>query len=193
MFLQQIIKKKNLFLASLGLQKDFYCLSQKKFILKDLGNKNLILLTKLNSLNKNKKALVRSKFSRKNSVLSPRLTRNTAVVMYIINIRLTNTNTLLNVTDPKGNTLFSTTTGSIKLEGKQKTAQPSALLLLIKTLQKKAKVLGMLQIAIHFYNTKLYYETLAIQVLKQNFFILSIKSYNLQPHNGCRPKKLKRL
>jgi len=113
--------------------------------------------------------------------------------MYIINIRLTNTNTLLNVTDPKGNTLFSTTTGSIKLEGKQKTAQPSALLLLIKTLQKKAKVLGMLPIAIHFYNTKLYYETLAIQVLKQNFFILSIKSYNLQPHNGCRPKKLKRL
>jgi len=137
MFLQQIIKKKNLFLASLGLQKDFYCLSQKKFILKDLGNKNLILLTKLNSLNKNKKALVRSKFSRKNSVLSPRLTRNTAVVMYIINIRLTNTNTLLNVTDPKGNTLFSTTTGSIKLEGKQKNSTTVSIITVDKNITKK--------------------------------------------------------
>ena len=29
-------------------------------------------------------------------------------------------------------------------------------------------------------------------MVKKKFFIKLIKDYNLQPHNGCRPKKIKR-
>ena len=48
-------------------------------------------------------------------------------------------------------------------------------------------------IAIHFINVKEHNETLVVNMLREKFFIQYIKSYNGSPHNGCRPKKLKRL
>lgn len=114
------------------------------------------------------------------------------LIKYIINIHFSNTNTLVNVTDIKGNPLIILTSGLIKLKGKEKKTQPIALLNIFKVLLIKAKFLFKTPIALHFKNVKTYYESFLINSLKNKVFIKTIRSYNLVAHNGCRLKKLNR-
>ena len=114
------------------------------------------------------------------------------LIVYVININLTNTNTLVSVTDIKGNVKIFYSSGQVNLKGKQKTKQPAALINILKLLIVKAKFIQNKPLALHFKNTKPYYESFIIRMLKKKFFIKTIRSYNLQPHNGCRPKKIKR-
>ena len=111
---------------------------------------------------------------------------------YIINIHTSQTNTLVSVTDIKGKVIISLSSGSLKLKKKQKKTQPLAIMTILKHLILKANFLHNKIIVIHFKNVKTYYESLIIKLLSNILFIKSIKSYNLSPHNGCRPKKLKR-
>lgn len=114
------------------------------------------------------------------------------LIVYIININLTNTNTLVSITDIKGNVKIFYSSGQVNLKGKQKTKQPAALINILKLLMVKAKFIQNKPLALHFKNTKPHYESFIIKMLKKKFFIKTIRSYNLQPHNGCRPKKIKR-
>ena len=114
-------------------------------------------------------------------------------VNYIINVNVTLTNTIVSVTDIKGNVLISLSAGSVNLSDRQKRQQPLALLNLFKSLTIKAKFLENKPLAIHFKNTKSFYESLIINLLQNKYYIVSVQSYNLLPHNGCRPKKLKRV
>ena len=111
---------------------------------------------------------------------------------YIINIHMSQTNTLVSVTDIKGKILISLSSGSLKLKKKQKKTQPLAIMTILKHLILKANFLHNKIVVIHFKNVRIYYESLIIKLLSNILFIKSIKSYNLSPHNGCRPKKLKR-
>lgn len=111
---------------------------------------------------------------------------------YIINIITTNTNTFINVTNVKGDPIIDLKAGSLNLRKRQKKTQPFALIKILKLLLLKSPFLHNKIVSIHFKNVKLYYESMIIQMLKEVLFIKSIKSYNLSPHNGCRPKKLKR-
>lgn len=113
-------------------------------------------------------------------------------IAYIINICTSKTNTLIDLTDPKGQTLIHNSGGTIDLKKRQKRIQPLALLSLLKTFLLKSTFIHGKTVAIHFKNVKPYYESLVIRSLKKLVFIKSIKSLNLQPHNGCRPKKIKR-
>jgi ribosomal protein S11 len=97
------------------------------------------------------------------------------------------------VTDIKGNPKISLSAGLINLTKRQKKTQPMALINIFKILLLKARFLKDNPIALHFKNTKPYYESLIIRVLKDKLYIKSIQSYNLSPHNGCRPKKIKRI
>lgn len=115
------------------------------------------------------------------------------VISYIININLSPTNTIVSVTDIKGNPKISLSAGLIKLTKRQKKTQPMALINIFKVLLLKARFLKDYPTALHFKNTKSYYESLIIKVLKDKLYIKSIQSYNLSPHNGCRPKKIKRI
>jgi ribosomal protein S11 len=117
----------------------------------------------------------------------------TQCVHYIININLTYTNTFINVTDIKGHVKLSYSGGSGFLKSKQKVKQPTAILTLLKQLVSTADFLTNSFLAIHFKNTKTYYEYYVIKLLKQKFFIKTVRSYNFRPHNGCRLKKIKRL
>lgn len=68
-----------------------------------------------------------------------------------------------------------------------------ALVNIFKVLLLKVGFLRNAPVAIHFKNTKAFYQSFLIKALKDKLFIKSIQSYNLSPHNGCRPKKLKRI
>ena len=91
-----------------------------------------------------------------------------------------------------GNVKLSFSAGSINLKKRQKKLQPLALVSLFKTLMLKTKFLKGKGIGLHLKNTKTYYELLILKLIKQNFFLNFVRSYNNSPHNGCRPKKLKR-
>jgi|TARA_B110000261_G_scaffold164681_1_gene216189 ribosomal protein S11 len=164
----------------------------------------LFLLNRLKStktlaqvLKEEKSKSLYSKFDSNNSIknssdLKFKIAKE-SLISYIININLSPTNTLVNVTDVKGNPKLSFSAGLIKLTKKQKKAQPMALINIFKVLLLKARFLKDKPVALHFKNTKVFYESLIIRVLKDRLFIKSIQSYNLSPHNGCRPKKLKRI
>lgn len=115
------------------------------------------------------------------------------LIMYIINIVLSPTNTFVNVVDLKGNVLISISAGSLNLTKFQKKTQPMALLSVFKMLLLKARFLRNKPVAFHFKNVKRFHESFFINSLKSKFYIKSFQSYNLLPHNGCRPKKLKKI
>ena len=141
--------------------------------------KSLNDYNRINSLNKDKKTTKSSSYKQD-------------LISFIINIRFSGTNTLINITDIKGNPKISFSSGLIGLKGRQKKFQPAAIINIFKILFIKAKFLSGKPVAIHFRNVQLYYESLIIGMLKNKVFIKSIRSYNLYPHNGCRPRKLKR-
>ena len=115
------------------------------------------------------------------------------LIYYIINIDFSNTNTIITIIDIKGNLKYYCTSGLFKLIGKQKKRQPTAIILLLKNMLTHVKFLSNKPVALHFKNIPLKYEFLIIKFLKENMFLKTVRSYNLQPCNGCRPKKIKRI
>ena len=142
-------------------------------------------------LNKSKKFKIKinknSKFNRKISKF------NQGLVTYIINVVLSSTNTFVSVIDLKGNVLISISAGSLNLTKFQKRIQPMALLSVFKVLLPKAKFLKNQPVALHFKNVKRFHESFFLKSLKNKLYIKSFQSYNLNPHNGCRPKKIKKI
>ena len=115
------------------------------------------------------------------------------LIHYIININLSPTNTLVNVSCVNGNPKMSFSAGFVDLTKRQKKIQPMALIKIFKVLLIKTKFLKNKPVALHFKNTKTFFESLIIKALKDKLFIKSVLSYNLSPHNGCRPKKIRRV
>ena len=163
-------------------------IAQIKLHLEKLQEK-VILLNKI-KLTKNLKSMVGLLKLEKKSI-TDNYRQN--LITYIINIKFSEVNTLINITDIDGNPKLSLSSGTVGLKGKEKRVQPLALISIFKTLLINAKFLSKNPVALHFKNTKGYHESLIINLLKNKIFIKSIRSYNLQPHNGCRPKKLMRL
>ena len=158
-------------------------------------------VSKLNYIIKQTKALVYTKiiktpFQNKNKIYKNYYVKKNILkqnlINYIIKINATRTNTFLNITDNKGNLKLSFSSGKLGLKKRQKIAQPNALIQLLKKVFLKAKFLKNKTIGLQFRNVKPFHELLILKMLKDKIFIKSLRSYNLQPHNGCRPRKLKR-
>ena len=129
--------------------------------------------------------------SKKFKIKQHKLDQN--LISYVINVVLSPTNTFINVVDLKGNVLVSISAGSLNLTKFQKKAQPMALLILFKELFNKAGYLKDVPVALHFKNVRRFHESFFINILKTKLYIKSFQSYNLTPHNGCRPKKIKKI
>lgn len=114
-------------------------------------------------------------------------------VNYIINITLSPTNTFVNILSVEGKPIMAFSSGSVKLTKRQKKVQPLALLSLLKLVFVKAKFLNNQPVSLHFKNVKSFYESMLIKLLKTKVLIKSINSYDMTPHNGCRPKKIRRV
>lgn len=175
MFLLKIIKNPSYLSNNLKLKNYLNKLKNKIILLKILKEKNNL---------KNLQFLINSK---KTILIKQDL------ITHIFTIYLSKTNTIITITNVKGNLILNYSSGLINLKGKQKKKQPLALTMLLKLILSKTNVLKNKPIAINFKNVPSHYETLIINILKTHFFIKAIKSYNMQPHNGCRPKKIKRI
>ena len=114
------------------------------------------------------------------------------LISCIIKVNMTKTNTFLNVTNSKGDLKLSLSLGKLKLKKRQRATQPNTLVQLFKKMFLKARFLEGKTVGLQFQNVRPFNELFVIKTLKNKVFIKSLRSYNLYPHNGCRPKKLRR-
>lgn len=128
------------------------------------------------------------------SVIVPKnhqLIKNDYLVMYIIDISFSETNTLLHVTDFAGNLEYFCSAGSLNYKGKQKKLRFLVFRDLFRILVSKLTFLKGKPIALHLKNVgsnKFW----IIKKLKTKFFIKVVRNFNLYPFNGCRKKKMRR-
>jgi ribosomal protein S11 len=109
----------------------------------------------------------------------------------IITINLSNSNIIINVSDLKGNCILKSSSGQVNYKGNEK-IRKYALVNIVKNIIDQSNKLSYKNLAVHFKGIKRY-RSLIINLLKKKFFILTIKHNYTLPHNGCRPKKAKRL
>jgi small subunit ribosomal protein S11 len=101
-------------------------------------------------------------------------------------------NTIITITDPEGNTLFSGSAGASGFKGSRKST-PYAAATAAEQVARKALDRGLQEVAIVVKGPG-YGRISAIKALKNaGLKILSISDVTPIPHNGCRPKKKRRV
>ena len=153
-------------------------------------NETILHLTKAKETNNLKSIIKHLSFKKRNFDC---ISSHERLIRYIINIKFTTSNTLVNVTDIEGNPKVFLSSGVVGLKGKMKKYHPTAIVKILKFLVSKIKFVGTSPVAIHFIGAKRYQILLAIKLLKNKVFIKTIRHYNLKAYNGCRPRKMKRL
>lgn len=113
------------------------------------------------------------------------------LVVYIISISFLKANTMIHVSDIKGNVQLFYTSGSVNLIGKQKRRRVIAVLRLLKLIYKNASFLYGKPVALHLNNVTRH-KFLIVRKLKQKFFIKIIREFNQTSYNGCRKPKVRR-
>jgi small subunit ribosomal protein S11 len=107
-------------------------------------------------------------------------------------IQATYNNTVISLTDPQGNVLAWSSAGSSGFKGPKK-ATPYAAGIIVKNAIEKVKDYGLTEVEVFVKGVGAGREA-AIRALHSNSVaILSIKDVTPIPHNGCRPKKTRRI
>ena len=115
------------------------------------------------------------------------------LVSYIIYFCFFLSNTVVHLSNASGKLKFLFSAGLINLQGKQKTTRKLALIRFFNILfLAKSKILKKNPVALYFKNISNSNKFIIIKKLKQNFFIKTIKTFDLEAYNGCRKKKERR-
>lgn len=110
----------------------------------------------------------------------------------IANIKATFNNTIINITDPEGNTIAWASAGTIGFKGSRKST-PYAAQQAAEAVARQAAEHGMRKVEVRVKGPGSGRET-AIRTLQANGLeVGSIKDVTPVPHNGCRPKKKRRV
>ena len=117
--------------------------------------------------------------------------KHDSLVVYIIDISFSRSNTLLHIMDSLGVLKFFCSAGDLSYIGKSKKARVLVLKAIIQILIRKLKFLQNKPIALHLKNVG-FRKFWIVKKLKKKFFIKIVRSFNLYPHNGCRKKKVRR-
>ena len=112
------------------------------------------------------------------------------IVSYVVSLKVNKNNIIFNISDIKGFLLVNNTTGKLGFKGKHKNKKFS-MLSLLKSIYYNYNFLKNQPIILKLKGFK-YYNKLIIKKLKEKFFIKLLIYDKSTPHNGCRPKKLRR-
>lgn len=149
---------------------------------KSIKFKNLIL--------KNENILTFNKFNNDKNNLQKKMILNKNLITHIIHVNLLNSNIIVNITDLNGIPIIYCSSGIVNFSGSQKTKH-LALQSIINKITYKSKNLNHNKFAIHFKGIKKDRKKI-YKKLKKKFEIKTLKVFNLSPHNGCRPRKIKK-
>jgi small subunit ribosomal protein S11 len=110
----------------------------------------------------------------------------------VVHIKATFNNTLVSVTDMRGNVIAWSSAGSCGFKGSRKST-PFAAQTATEMAVKKAIEQGIRQIEINVSGPGSGRETAIRSIQNFGLNILLIKDVTLIPHNGCRPSKKRRI
>ena len=116
---------------------------------------------------------------------------NNFLVMYIISITFSKTNTLFQITDFSGKLILFYSAGSFKYSGKSKKLRLVIFKKFYRLIFSKLKFIKNKPISLHLINVgknKFW----IVKKLKKKLFLRVIRNFNSYPFNGCRKKKVKR-
>ena len=107
-------------------------------------------------------------------------------------VNATYNNTVVSVTDPKGNLLAWATAGSLGFSGPKK-ATPFAASKIVAVLAEKLKNTGLVELEVFVKGIGGGRDSAIRSLANQGFQITSIKDVTPVPHNGPRPPKTRRV
>jgi small subunit ribosomal protein S11 len=110
----------------------------------------------------------------------------------IAHIRATFNNTIVNMTDGKGNVLFWNTPGKSGFKGSRKST-PYAAGIAAEVAGKMAYDAGVRKIEVHIKGAGNGRESAIRALAAAGLRITAIKDFTAVPHNGCRPPKRRRV
>ncbi|MCK5214922.1 MAG: 30S ribosomal protein S11 [Candidatus Omnitrophica bacterium] len=110
----------------------------------------------------------------------------------IVHIKATFNNTLISITDKQGNTISWSSPGSVGFNGSKKST-PFAAQVAATTASREAKDLGLQTVEIMVKGPGSGRESAIRAVQAAGLTVTSIKDVTPMPHNGCRPRKKRRV
>ena len=110
----------------------------------------------------------------------------------VVHIQCTFNNTLVTVTDPKGNVIAWSSAGSMNFKGSRKST-PFAAQVAAETAGKKAVDAGMKSVEVYVKGPGSGREAAIRAIQTSGLQISMIKDVTPIPHNGCRPPKRRRV
>lgn len=115
-----------------------------------------------------------------------------APVFGVVHINCSFNNTIVTISDDKGNTIAWSTAGSHGFKGTKK-GTPFAAQITCNKAAEKAVALGMREVAVKVCGPGQGRETAVRAVQQAGLTVASIKDVTPIPHNGCRPPKARRV
>ncbi len=110
----------------------------------------------------------------------------------VVHIQCTFNNTLVTVTDPRGNVVAWSSAGSMNFKGSRKST-PFAAQVAAETAGKKAVDAGMKSVEVYVKGPGSGREAAIRAIQTSGLVITMIKDVTPVPHNGCRPPKRRRV
>jgi small subunit ribosomal protein S11 len=101
-------------------------------------------------------------------------------------------NTVVTVTDEKGDVITWASAGSIGFSGPKK-ATPFAASKIVSVLSEKLKNIGLMNLEVHVRGVGGGRDSAVRSFINQGFNVMNIKDVTPVPHNGPRPKKVRRV
>ncbi len=108
------------------------------------------------------------------------------------NIKCTYNNTLVNISDMNGNILGWASSGMMGFKGAKK-ATPYAATQVVGSVSEKVKKYGVQELEVYVKGVGSGREASIRALANNGFELLLIKDETAIPHNGCRPKKPRRI
>ena len=110
----------------------------------------------------------------------------------VVHINATFNNTIITVTDLKGNSLAWSSGGSIGFKGTKKST-PYAAQLAALDVAKRAKEMGMVDVEVMVKGPGPGRESAIRSLQNTGLNVKKVKDVTPSPHNGCRPRKKRRV
>ena len=115
-----------------------------------------------------------------------------SVARGIAHIRATFNNTLVTITDTNGDVLVSASAGTIGFKGSRKST-PFAAQRAAQTVAAKARKMGLVEVEVRVNGPGSGRESAIASLQSAGLKVVSIEDVTPIPHNGCRPRKKRRV
>ena len=114
------------------------------------------------------------------------------VTQGIAYIQATFNNTIITITDMSGNTISWSSSGTMKFKGSRKST-PYAAQVSAKDAALKAKAYGLREVGVILKGPGIGRESAVRSIANEGISIKNIRDLTPLPHNGCRPRKKRRV